>query len=308
MDVGTIYLSDRLLADQNEKLRTSDMGDSWSAIGYSPYGFGTHRRAQHISFNFQNPHCWSLDVKKMEANHRAWIQRWLAEARFKCLRVEDRTPDNYARIKALYYNLEQCPFIMPDGQLFLKGAFGAGGEPSGHLCTASDNHWVLMLMLAVGYVDWMLGGRELPDYWYFFKHVRAIICGDDANVAVDDELWEFWPTFPEDIARSVYTILGTIIESNSWKTIPWYDLDFCGMLFHTMTDPVNHLTFKYDFDKMLSSLLQGGQTREPAEQLTRIGSYQLLTWGHEPSRIKLQAIRDDYFLQYNTSMHGNQDW
>jgi len=62
---------------------------------------------------------------------------------------------------------------------------------------------------------------------------------------------------------------------------------------------------------VLSALVQGGKTREPAEQLQRFASYRVQTWGFEPLREAISRAYFTYLRKKETedpALKGQADW
>jgi len=304
MDGMTIYIQQRLFGDQNGKLKDSTYDETYSAIGDNPFGFGTLNRANYISFGKATTVGSSLDIKKMESQHRAWFQMRLARMRFRCLSPDEQTPQNWSRVYHLYTGISQCPFIMPDGNSFLKGANGEGGNPSGQLCTSSDNHWYATFCLFLGCVVKF----KHPSLMEILHNLHATICGDDINATLS-ELWaKLWPNFAFDLAEICYDICGTILESANFNLIPWFELEFCSMRFHFMKHPIKHITFAMDHDRVLCSLLQGGTTRDPPQTLTRISNIRVATWGDEKTRKIVDDMWSYFYNTHNPVYKDDPNW
>jgi hypothetical protein len=329
VDATTIILMAMLLWDQNAKLNAAPMEALWMWSGKSPFGYGTHKRYEWITNNGKWKRVWDIDVKKMEANLRLRDMLAFAKMKYEALDIELRTgaagSRNWLRLLAVYCGLAEGPFILPNGETFWKGAGGEGGNPSGQFCTQVDNSLRCLRFVIEAFITACDELQLQPDEVYFWRNVRGVIMGDDLEMSISDEFETLLEpllkryseelghevTWGEYVALVAYREYGTVMESPCWEGVHPMDSVFCGMRFQLMTDPISWMTFSMDMDKQLSAILQGGTQRTPEEQLQRLASYRLQTWGNEEHRRMISHVYAMYKSEMektDPTLAKNENW
>lgn len=317
VDPCTIIFQCMLMYDQNEQLNAASYEKLWMFVGKRVFGSGALERWNWISEGGVRDKCYELDVKKMEANFRVRDLLRISEIKFKALSPELQTDANYARLRNIYMGLAMGPFILPDGEIFLKGVAGDGGNPSGQFQTAIDNSLFALQMIITGHI---FACQELglhPEYGLFWAHYRGTIMGDDIALSLSAarEKWyrvNFHKSPAEYIAEANYRQSGIVFESPNWQGVAILQHQFCGQRFHKMTAPVTWLTFRVDRDRILNNLETGGKgSRLPPNQLQRIANYRVATWGDEVLRKDIEKIYTSYVAKMEKEspyLLDDEDW
>jgi len=299
VDAATIILMAMMFFEQNELWNSAPYRVMWSYAGKSPFGRGTLDRYSWISWNGQAEKTYEIDAKKMEAQIHTDDFRRIARMRYLALDPQMKTDENWRRVSCLYEGLASCPFVLPNGVVYLKGLCGAGGNPSGQFLTAADNTLKSLHFLACAYIRACLLLRVEVHGAHMWEVLRATVLGDDIAVSPHPEFDQLCRSklgknFAEVLGEATWDICGSILESPDWKGVLPMEHGFCAMHFHEMLEPRRHITFRLDWDRQFSAMLQGGQERTPSRQLQRIASYRTVTWGHEPTRYAVEQLWMDY--------------
>jgi hypothetical protein len=176
MDVNHVIASCQLCKDQNDALIASVEKHS-IYLGVNHFQGGWHRLNNRMN-------CWpgrntiELDGKKFDGRFRWRIFLIIARFRFRMLRIEYQTAQNWSRLYNLYWELAHSPIVNVDGFVFGRGA----GGPSGHASTTPDNSFKNFMDFAV---LWMLiMPVEYHTYEKFSEFLVKCFVGDDVNVSV----------------------------------------------------------------------------------------------------------------------------
>jgi len=271
--------------------------DNLTALGWTPYRMGMQHLAQHLG---KHPNGWEIDGGAWESHMFEACLEEIAKLKFQALKLEERTHDNWMRIRNLYRMISTIPIVMPDGNVYLKGASGSGGNLTGQVGTAHDN--TLLMLFALSYSFILLAG---PDYHQFRKETSIITFGDDGTFTVSDAIVGKFNG--PAIAKLVWDDLGFVFESPNWEAQPFYKLGFLSMHFNfdqkrwVWTHVVNR-------DKLYSNLLQGGNVRDAADQLHRLCGMRNVAFGDEQMRNELQQIIDEWIHIFDDQLKGDAVW
>lgn len=272
-----------------------------SALGWTPFRHGMQSLAEYWGDKENGFHMgWELDGSSWEAKiwERCLLQ--IADIKFRALRTEDQTQANHIRMKNVYRMISECPLVMPDGRVYLKGENGAGGNLTGQVGTAHDN--TLMLLFTLAYCWIRIMGN---DHLGWLKMLRPMCLGDDLTFTVHDSIIDEF-NGPR-LAECAWIELGVVFESPCWEARPFYELGFLSMHFRWDSE-YNCYFHRVDRDKLFSSLLQGGTNRTPAEQLQRICGLRNSSWGDAVVRQELFCVYQDYLQLYDSQLRGTDSW
>jgi hypothetical protein len=298
VDAGHNMWAQRLTYKQNKRINSNPIR-SWSALGWTPYSRGMDQLAHHLGESGFNSG-WEFDISSCDAKLFENLLLGIAHMRWRALRPQDQTQPNLTRMLNLYRMISRTPLALPDGAVFLKGLNGFGGNLTGQVGTAHDNTIFGLFLLAYSFI--VLVG---PDIELFKKCIRAITLGDDITFTVHDDIVEEFNG--PAIAELCFKNLGVVFESPCWAARPFYELGFLSM--HFKWDAEHNCYFHtVDRDKLFSSLLQGGTTRTPAEQLQRICGMRNVAWGDIQMRQDLENIYWLYLERYEIMLKGVDTW
>lgn len=296
VDASHNLFMQRLCYDSHHKMQKHPI-ENLTALGWTPYRMGMQHLAQHLG---KHPNGWEIDGGAWESHMFEACLEEIAKLKFQALTLEERTYDNWLRIKNCYAMIAKIPIVMPDGNTYLKGAHGSGGNLTGQVGTAHDN--TLLMLFAVAYAYIMLVDT---DYERFRRLVSVITFGDDLTFTVSDEIVDRFNG--PSIAKLVWEDLGFVFESPNWEPQPFYKLGFLSMHFN-FNEEKRIWTHVVNRDKLFSNLLQGGTERSPQEQLQRLCGMRNVAYGDERMRNELQQVIDEWLHVFDDTLKGDSDW
>lgn len=268
-----------------------------TALGWSPYNGGMQDLADWLSLH---PHGYEFDGSTWEAHLWEDCLLKIAELKWRALKPSDRTPENRLRFNNVYKMISRCPIVLPDGNVFMKGDDGDGGNLTGQVGTAHDNSLMMLFTIAYAYIRLVN-----IDYHQFRSLLSIITLGDDCTMTISDKIHEKFNG--KSIAKLVYDELSVVLESPSWEPRPFHQLGFLSMHFYW---DVEHRQWVHtvDRDKLYSSLLQGGTERTPPEQLQRLCGMRNVAWGNLQMRREIDMLIAEYIDLYDKSFKSHPDW
>lgn len=254
----------RLFADMNEKMYDSHLQTA-SAIGMSPLNGNWDRLYRKLSVFSKG---YALDESQYDSSLRAFLMWGCAKFRWECLREEDRTPENFARIRTYYRNLVNTLMLTPEGILMLKKL----GNPSGSVNTVSDNTLILYWIMAFAWIQ-KTRGSEYCNYKSFEEHTAKALLGDDNTWTVSDVAHEFYNAVT---VIDVWKKLGITTTTDSLEPRSPEQLDFLSA--HTVfLDGV--AVPLYDRNKLMQSLFYAPQLHlTPETSLQRVTNLMQIGW------------------------------
>jgi hypothetical protein len=191
---------------------------------------------------------------------------------------------------------------MPDGRVFEKGAFGAGGNLTGQYLTARDNdEWAMFLL----FWTWCeKPGRTVEG---LLKKISLAKNADDISWTQNDPLD---PEFnPELFAWVIYRDFGVTITSNDWGMIDWHKLSI--LSFKLEWDMSYRMFFHSpDTERILCSLQwpRGTVAESRTKTLSRINNIRVATWGNHELRRIIAALFWRYYDTFKDSLKYDRDW
>lgn len=255
---------DRLCLDFNLKFYTAAL-KSFSAVGMSPYkrGFDILRRKLR-SRGFKNLE--ALDHSNYDGQIRAFLLWAVCKFRFDMLDINDRTPENWARLQNLYRDVIYSILILQDGSLVMKNH----GMPSGVVNTVVDNTFINMIYLCF---CWLFNGGP-DDYDLFMEEVIAALFGDDNTYTYSDYAAPF--VSGEAIARAMGSI-GNEVTGVGLCT--WDDVDF---LSHSFVLRDGCFVPCLSFDRLVCGMLLGSSS-DILESWMRASAFRAKAWPDQKS-------------------------
>jgi len=283
----------RLFCDQNEKLYAAHFVTS-SAVGMSPY-YGEWNRMYRLLSVFEQG--FALDESQYDSSLRAYMMWSCARFRWSCLREEDQTSDNYARLRTYYRNIVNTLIVDPEGVLYLK----KGGNPSGSVNTITDNTLVLYALMAYAWIR--LAPEEFSSYECFEDHTSKFLVGDDNTWTVSDDAIVFYNA--KNIIAEWKT-LGVTTTTDSLEPRHPADLDFLSA--HTTF--INGIAVPiYNSEKLLASLCYHKKKKiGPVQSLDRATAMLTVGWTNKRFRSFLRRYISWLIREYDQVMCGDTDW
>jgi len=264
-----------------------------SDLGFSPLKGGWNDLFKKLK-KFQRG--FALDESQYDSSLRAYLMWNCAEFRWKMLRAEDQTEDNYNRLRNYYRNLINTLILTSEGVFVMK----LGGNPSGSVNTITDNTLILYVLLAFAWV--MNAPEEKRTYEAFEAYTSKALVGDDNTFTVSEEAIGFFnaksiiPTWAE---------IGITTTTDSLEPRPVEELDFLSA--HTVFVDGCAVPL-YARDKLLTSLLYSRFPNDPAYTLTRATALQRVAWADVPMRNYLQEFVSWLIEEYDHVLYDEPTW
>jgi hypothetical protein len=242
----------------------------------------------------------------MEASIRTSDFEHIGDILYACLRQQDQTPANRARVDTLMRGIAQCPFVVPDengyAHLFWKGGNGYGGNPSGNYLTSLVNCLFSTFLIVFSYLCECADRHREPDINMFWKTHRAVIMGDDICLSCSPEREEWYRSTGRSPAQALSTHayeIGVVLESTGWDGVEFTQSVFCGMQTVIIDDTyygVNY-TFQLREDRQWCALVQGGTRSLGSDyclNLQRLGAMYNNNWCNVKARKEINLVYNRY--------------
>jgi len=170
-DIAYFVCFSMLVQDFNHKLYEACLQTS-SSLGFSKFYRGLERVAKKIN---KHPHKEEADMSKYDARQARWIRLLIMKFRWRMLREEDRTQENYERL-SYYYDQAIRSYIATGMGWVLYADHGMkSGDPN----TTPDNTLIHFAVLALAYMR-----NVSKDYNHFKENVEACLYGDDELISM----------------------------------------------------------------------------------------------------------------------------
>jgi hypothetical protein len=286
MDTNHFFSHSILCKKQNDSMVFS-VEQHFSALGLNLFGGGFHRLVHRMM-----PADWpkvpfsiEIDGKQFDSRfHRVAIEK-VRNLRFRFLRREHRTLENWYRLSNLYNDIVSGVLVNVDGKCFGRYI----GNASGQGCTTPDNTFKSFMDFVVLYL--LLTPEEFHTYESFMTLIRLCICGDDMNVSVHPILHQY--INPSSLATAAKDIgMEYTFASTKWEY--FYDLSFLGHSFRKVEVPHLHSEMYLpipDCERMRTSMLvfnraedKGGQ-EQIAMTIIRANGLRAETFACESCRV-----------------------
>jgi hypothetical protein len=177
MEASHVKAHCQLTLDQNEMLMKS-VGKHSSYLGLVMQYGGWDKLNTRMSRFAPVPSTLELDGKEYDARYRWLLFQKVCAFRFRCLRREDQTHDNWVRLQNIYREVCFGLLVDSDGHVYSRQC----GNPSGQACTTPDNIFKNFMDIVV---MWHIIMPSSYHKFEFFKQLLVMcIVGDDLNVSV----------------------------------------------------------------------------------------------------------------------------
>lgn len=310
MDAAHVAMHKRLTLQAFQKLVAEDYTNTGIALGFSPFRNGTANMAGYLG-RFSTG--WEFDVSKMDSNLNTKVQMELLAMEYRSLASQDQTEENWLRLWHLRRMLMCAPIVLEDGNVFLKGADGQGGNCTGQFKTTDDNSRFCLFLAYYSWltimdpddIEYMTASAAVLDYNH---HVRQLIIGDDWTFTASAECQSDGFTGVE-IAWVLYRDFRITLETPSEEPRPWNQLRFCSFGF--VVDPIyNRVFHSLNPDRVYSSILQGGKTEHlyPPNVLQRLGGILVSAWGDTYTRRMVRETILKYVDLKKDEYGGTKEW
>lgn len=174
-DVAYFICFSRMVQDFNHKLYEACLKTS-SALGFNKFGGGLSRIAEKIN---RHPHKEEADMSKYDARQAVWIRKLVMLFRWRMMREEDKTLENWERL-SYYYDQAINSYLALGLGYVLHAAHGMkSGDPN----TTPDNTLIHFIVLALSYMR-----NVSSDYSHFKRNVEALLYGDDELISMSSEV------------------------------------------------------------------------------------------------------------------------
>lgn len=286
--------SGSLNGDHNDLLLQAN-GRCSSSLGLQ-LGFGhwDEHVNRHRRFGGIGKKCTlSLDGVKFDSTHHGRSFSNIRRFRYRCLRPEFRTLENYHRMRNIYEQNQKSPLVGLRGDVWDRSS----ANPSGQFCTTPDNIYKMYMDL---FTIWCLVcPADLANWESFTTHVLLSINGDDVWVTVVESAQHFFNA--EAIARCGER-LGTKYEfENNGEFRDASECTFLGHRSIKLDIPGYDYTMWVptpDCNKMRSSMLMYNELGTIAGTIIRACALRMETWACTDCRhwfdLLITFLRDRY--------------
>lgn len=285
----------RLFADQNELFYKSHVQHS-ATVGMNPMlGFWDELIRKLDVF----PNGYALDESEYDSSLRRYMLWRCALMRWRCLREEDQTQDNLARVLTVYRNIVNSVIISPEGVLVVKQS----GNPSGSINTITDNTFCLYALMAYAWIrNSRVVGLEVT-HESFERNTRKALCGDDNTWTVSDWAHPFYNAYT---VIDVWKEVGITTTTDSMKPRRADELDYLSattVYMNGVRVPV------YNREKLLTSTLHCTKKLiSPAHTLTRVAGILVTGFTDIPYRRFARALIEWLVAKYDRVCAEDPEW
>lgn len=304
----------RICLDMNNKFYNSN-NKHWSYVGGNKFLGGWHALYSRLN---RLPNAFELDESEYDSSLFSAAMFGMVDFRWEMLRAEDRTPENRRRLEHLYESIVHSIIVLESGELIQKHT----GNPSGSANTIVDNTVILFRLFAYAWIvaaqarfgdsnrvsienanakdasqrDY--NGSVFGGYSDFMEHVEAALNGDDNTFTVSDEVVVWFN--PETISK-IWTSVGVTTKTPSWAARKLHEVTFLSNGF----TQVNGMWLpKPDTERVLCSLLYGGDCDDIRWHLLRASALRLDSWANVECRVVLQEYIDFINREFQDEMVG----
>lgn len=244
----------RMCQDFNKRLYNACLRTA-STLGFNKFEGGLNRIAEHINFH---PHKEEADMSKFDARQVAWIRRLCMKFRWRMLRFEDRTEENFERFTYYYEQAIKSYLVTGLGYVL----YADHGMKSGDVNTTPDNTLVHFAALAYAYIM-----NVSRDYKHFRANVRACLYGDDELISMSDEVID---KFCAAARAPHYEVCGIHFKLEATRTsIRLEGLTFLGNKFKRDANG-NWIGEPTDPRKLVASALKPLRKQTPGQSMARV--------------------------------------
>jgi hypothetical protein len=180
-------------------------------------------------FDGDGPSNIERDGKKFDARFRKYCFQLICRFRFRCLKRQYQTQENWNRLCNLYRMVYGSPFVNIDGHVFGRGV----GNSSGQACTTPDNTLKNFLDDCVLFM--LCVPKEMHTYAHYKEYKLSCINGDDINDAIHPVIQKYWNH--EALAR-VAPEIDMLYHYAADKFVNAYETTFLGHKFVLTDIPV----------------------------------------------------------------------
>jgi len=282
----------RLCLDSNERFYSS-ANKMWSCVGISKFFQGWDSIYTRLN---KHPNAFELDESDYDASIFQLALEGQMDFRWSCLQSDFRTPENYNRLRNVYYNIIHSYVVMDNGDLVQKHT----GNPSGSSNTIVDNTMVLYRLFAYAFLILAEKYQVSVNYEYFHKHVEAALYGDDNTYTCSNEVVEWFN--PTNIAI-VWSNVGVTTKTPCDQPRKLNEVCFLSQGFKYFEEFHMYLPVP-ETEKVLASLLYGSNYDDIRFHLLRACALRMDSWAN----IECRNIINDYIMWlrsvYKDKLHG----
>jgi hypothetical protein len=310
-------VANRLFLEENTRFYESHM-HTWSYVGGTKYFGGWNRVHHHLG---RHKNGFELDEANYDASVCATLLFIVMMFRFYMLCQNDRTPQNFIRIKEIYDFIINSVIILEDGTIIFKHT----GNPSGSSNTIVDNTLVLFLLVCYAWiilaeeqygdynasisrkmrasenlvVDTRYDDQPFGSYNDMMENVSALLNGDDNTFTVSDKVVGWFN--PTNIKR-VWSGIGVITKTPCDTPRPAEDLTFLSSGFIKYKDMFLPSS---DFDKVASSMMWGAESDDVRYHFIRANALRMDTWPTPACRSLLQGYIEYLLTKHKDDLLGD---
>jgi len=307
----------RMCLDMNNKFYASN-NKHWSFVGGNKYFLGWDSLYTRLNVH---PNAFELDESEFDSSLFARAMFGQVDIRWNMLRVEDKTPENWKRLCALYESIVHSVIVLENGELVQKHT----GNPSGSANTIVDNTMILFRLFAYAWIilaqklhgssnDVAIklanvtdverrsyAGSVFGGYSDFMKHVEAALNGDDNTFTVSNYVVPWFN--PRSIA-DIWSSVGVTTKTPCWESRQLKDVTFLSSSFQKIG---GIYLPKPETERVLCSLLYGGSNDDVRWHLLRASALRIDSWANEECRVIIQKYIEFLNREYANTLAGTSE-
>jgi len=240
-----VYCSQRMFGHMNSQLHANSP-KTWSFVGSSKYYGGWHRLYERLS---KHPNAFELDCSEYDSSLNAELLSQLARIRFRMLKRDLQTDENWARVVNLYDQIINSYIVCSGGELIQKFT----GNPSGSVNTIDDNTIGQIILMAYAFIT-IFKGESICTYTEFTANMELALCGDDNTGTISEKIFN---RFNPSTISAAWTSIGiTTKYGNTSARQSLLDMHFCANGFKFVDHPAfgRRVVPVPDPEKLLASM------------------------------------------------------
>lgn len=286
MDVQAPAL--RLFAEQNQLIyQAARQMRVPCTVGNTKYYLGQQYLYQRMTRLGKFRYGLELDFSEFDGSCTDREMTQVMNLRYGWLVPELQTPQIQRAISEYYREVIHTKIVMDTGEVYQKHT----GNPSGQINTIVDNS---LINEARWYYAWC---ETMPEKYHnihsFMQYAELVTCGDDSMISVSDEVRHMF--LPEKILF-VFTQMGWKPKFGLDGYQPIHKLSYCSQHFKWVNGYV--VPVPNNYEKLLASLLYGGDNRGVRETLTRLLGVKIESYFLTAFRTHLDVLISELFEKY----------
>lgn len=278
-DIAFHYSYCRMVQDFNHRMYDSiEHLNTCSALGFNKFEGGINRLAKKMN---KHPHKEEADMSKYDARQPRWLRMMCMAFRWRMLRPEDKTDENFRRLTYYYMQSIESKVVLGSGYVMEINHGMKSGDPN----TSVDNTLIHFIVLAYSYMNLVS-----EDYTHFKEHLEAMLYGDDELLSMSDLIED---QFSADKRSPFYEKCGVHLTVESVnRSDSLSGMTFLGNRFMWLNRFGVYVGVPVNPRKTLASVLKPPNKLDAGQSLTRaVALLMECYWEHDSRELLHQYVR-----------------